>query len=181
MTQRFNSYEEARTDVQDGDVVFVHGSKFRPLQYIVMYFTDSPFAHVGLAFWVTLEGGERRLMMVEAQGGSRRRMINMSTYRDRNIDVIKAPRPWEEISQEALDRERLGRSKYGWFDAVYIGLREKLSRYIRLPVTHFSGEICSEFVARLQEMPKVRVSPQRLWEEFLCEGEQVRLRVRPLK
>lgn len=172
------TYEQAREEIQSGDVVFIHGSKLKPFQYIVMYSTDSLFAHVGLAFWMLTEDDERRLMVVEAQGGSRRRMVNMSNYRDRKIDIIKAPRPWNKISHIALDRSSLGCTRYGWLDAIYIGLREKLARYTRLPITHFSGEICSEFIARLLELPKVHISPQMLWEELIKQGYEVRLSIR---
>ena len=170
------SYEEARIQIESGDVVFIHGSKFRPLQYITMYFTDSPFAHVGLAFWMLTEKGDKRLMMVEAQGGARRRIINMSSYRDRKIDVVRAPCPWNEISDQAL--ARLGKAHYGWIDAIYVGIREKLARYIRLPTTHFSGEICSEYIARILKLPKVHISPQRLYDELHKLGFEIKLKVR---
>lgn len=166
----YNDYEQFRETVKSGDVVFVHGSKrgFHPLQRLIMWATGSQFTHVGVAFWAQLDGeNSPRLMVVESQGGTHRRLLNLSYYKESDLSVILAPRPWEHVSSAAL--ERVGKMKYGYLDAIWVGIRERLQITFNwsLPKFNFSGETCSEFTAKLYLLEETVVSPQTLYEELI--------------
>lgn len=160
------SYQEARLLIQDGDVVFIHGSWRRPIQALIMWFTNSKFSHVCLAFKVTT-GGVERLMCVEAQGKTKRRILNLSFYDDKDMTILAAPRDWAEIQGKAL--ERVGKAKYSFLAAAYIGVRELVHRTldIKLPSLDLPHEICSEFIAKVVGLPDTDVSPQVLYEDLL--------------
>ena len=171
-------YTEARPKIQNGDIVFVRGEPGffkRPVQNLIMFFTKSKYTHVGIAFWVNI-CGQDRLMMVESQVGAKRRILNMSFYQRRELDVIEAPREWQGMCVTAT--ERLGQVNYGYLDAIYVGLRERLAKYIALPHKNFQGEICSELIARLLGFEEVNISPQKLWDQLMKTGARVRLVVR---
>jgi len=170
------SYEEARSHIQDGDIVFIHNKNTIPAK-IVRTFTRSEYSHVGFAFWVEA-AGKRRLMMVEAQGSARRRIVNMSFYREVEMDVLSAKEDWNQIGSLALSK--LGLVKYGWGEAAYVGLRETLLKVfnVRIPRKDFPGEICSEYVARNLKLKDIHISPQLLWEQMLTVGYKERLKIR---
>ena len=170
------SYEEARNQIQDGDIIFVRNKQTLSAR-VVRTFTRSLYSHVGFAFWVEA-AGKRRLMMVEAQGGARRRIVNMSYYRENELDIIAAQDDWNDIGSNALTK--LGLVSYGWGEAAYVGLRETLLKVLNIRIARrdFPGEICSEYVARILKMKEIHISPQLLWEQLLTVGYKERLYVR---
>ena len=166
------SYEEARKDIKDGDIVFVSSSSI--VARIIRFFTFSKYSHAGIAFWATVSG-RNRLFMVEAQGGAKRRIVNMSFYRGKRLEVVESPRQWSEYANQALDR--LGEVEYGWLEAAYVGLREfllKMTKYIKLPRLDMPGEICSVYLARMLDLPPTNMSPQLLFEHLTKAGYKVR-------
>lgn len=170
------SYEESRSQFESGDIVFIRDRK-SILANIIQFFTRSRYSHVGIAFWMS-SGGIARLMMVEAQGGTRRRIVNLSKYRNIDLDVMKAPDDWRNVANEAL--ERLSEVPYGYLEALYVGIVEALQQYfdVTIPRKNFKGEICSEFVARIYDMPSKHVSPQELMNQLVEAGIEPRLLVR---
>lgn len=103
-------------------------------------------------------------MVVESttHGGSR--IITASHYHGRNIDLVSAPKQWDEIVETAL--ERSGTAKYGWFSAMYIGLREVMfNRFnVKLPQDRNNrNKACSEFVAEVLGLEDVDLSPGQLY------------------
>lgn len=169
-------YDEIRNLVKDGDVVFT--SKRKTLVgWFIRLFTRSNYSHVGFAFWMHA-AGQDRLMMVEAQGGAKRRIVNMSFYKDVDLDIMSAPKDWEEIGPAAL--EKLGLVEYGWLEAGYVGLREFLLKYlnIKIPEANLPGEICSEYVSRVLDLESQHISPQMLWEQLEKLGHKPRAFVR---
>lgn len=165
----FENYEDFREHINSGDVVFVLGSKteFRPIQRLIMWATNSQYTHVGVAFWAQMDGGDTpRLMIVESQGGSTRRILNLSYYKDEDMHVVAGPLGWSEVSGTAL--ERLGEAEYGYLDALWVGIREYIQvvSNMNLPKFNFRGETCSELVARMFKLRQVVVSPQTLFEEL---------------
>ena len=169
------SYDEARKLIQSGDVVFVRNKK-GIVASVIRMFTRSKYSHVGFAFWVEIEG-RSRLMMLEAQGGAMRRIVNISFYKGLELDVIATPKPWNEVAPNAM--ESLGQVGYGWLEAGYVGIRELLMKTMgwTLPYKDLPGEICSEFVARMIELENPHISPQLLWEMLEAENE-IRVEVR---
>jgi hypothetical protein len=145
----FLTYAQARTIIEDGDIVFFHPKlNHDPLDAMIMFSTGSPFVHVNIAFWAEI-GGQKRLMAVEAQGGTTRRIVNMSFYSDKDIVVIKGIKSWDDICADALSQ--VADQKYSYLTAFYAGLRDFSIQHlgIRLPKMNHPGEICSEFAARM--------------------------------
>ncbi len=161
------SYVEVRQQIHDGDIVFINGSSW--VAKIIKFFTKSKFSHVGIAFWCEINN-QKRLMIVDAQGGNKRRIVNLSLYANFPMFIIKSPLPWSSYADSAL--EKLGTVKYSFIEAGYIGFREFLfnSTGIKLPNLHFKGEICSEFVAKLLNLDDVNVSPAALMAKLQKNG-----------
>jgi len=171
------SYEQGRELIKDGDIIFVRNSPTLTSK-IIRFFTNSPYSHVGIAFWATI-GGQQRLLVVEAQGGTKRRVVNMGFYSLLNVDVASSPRDWNEYAVDAL--ESIGIQDYGWFEAGYVGLREVLLHYFNwaLSSRDLPGEICSEFVARLLQLPDPHISPQGLARTLDEIGHPVKFQITP--
>ena len=170
------SFRNAQPTIRDGDLIFVR-NKNAWFSKIIRFATRSQYSHVGIAFWITVAGKEH-LMVIEAQGGTERRIITMDYYSDTGIDVIRAPRVWSEYCDVAF--EQVGKLKYGWREAIYVGLRELLFKYakIRLPPRDFDGEICSEFAARMMQLDNFHVSPQGLIDALAEKGHLITLHIR---
>lgn len=170
------TYDQARDKINDGDIIFIRNARTFTSK-VIRFFTRSKYSHVGIAFWAII-GGEERLMVVEAQGGTARRIINMSFYAKDQMDIVASPRPWIEYAKEAL--EHVGIEEYGWFEATYVGLRESLFTYLNILLAprDFPGEICSEYVAKMLQLPTPHVSPQGLMNELNVQGYFVTLQIR---
>lgn len=163
------TYEQVREIAEDGDIVFVHGSWKRPLQAAIMFLTRSEYSHCFIVFWVQTHTG-RRLLVVEAQGGTKRRILNASFYENRTLSLVRAPKEWGTVEAAAL--ASVGKKGYGYFDALYVGIRDFLWKAlnIRIPSNDFPSEICSEFIARVYDLPQKNVSPQGLLEMLKNEA-----------
>lgn len=163
------TYDQARELIEDGDIVFVWGSWKDFTSGLIMYFTNSKFTHVFICFDHPTDNGPRKLL-VEAQKGSARRILNFSFYENKYFSIIKAPKQWKEVNGVALDR--VGKVKYGLLEAIYAGLSDYVWHVfrIRLPKFSLSSEYCSEFVARVYDLPEKEVSPQKLWNLLLSLG-----------
>lgn len=170
------SYEAARNRIRNGDIVFIK-DRMGFLGSIIRFLTRSRYSHVGIAFWMD-SGGVSRLMMVEAQGGTNRRIVNLSKYRGINLDVVEAPEDWNIVAEIAL--AQLSEVPYGYIEAAYVGVVEAMQKYfnITLPRKNFYGEICSEFVARVYNLPEEHVSPQGLMDQLQEAGYNIRLQVK---
>ena len=158
------SYDEYRAIAQDGDIIFLRGAKRSPIQALIMFATGSLYCHVAIAFWVEING-QKRLMVVESQGNTRRRILSASYYRDRKMDIVRAVKPWTAIADDALSQ--VGIARYGYLDAIWVGIREFAWNkfHLRLPYLNESrGEICSEFVARMEGIEPVSISPGALYK-----------------
>lgn len=171
------SYNSAREQIENGDIIFVHGIR-SIVDRAIMFFTRSTYVHVGIAFWImTDDVSPKRLMIVEAQGGTKRRIINLSYYRQYGFDVVNPPVHWNDVQSKAL--EQIGVERYSMVTAFYVGLREfLLKRFnIKLPKSNFPGEICSEFVARLENQEQIEISPEMLFENLSKEGYTIKIKV----
>lgn len=164
------SYEELRDIVCDGDIVFVHGSRKSIISAIIMLVTRSQFSHVFICFCHKTKNKDVRWLLVEAQKGSKRRILNLSYYENKKFSIIKAPTKWSNVEDIAL--ERVGKVKYGLCEAIYVGLVDLFwnAFRIKLPKFNIGTEICSEFVARVYNLPEKNVSPQKLWTQLLQLG-----------
>ena len=169
-------YEEGRDLIQDGDIAFMRDTGSIPA-WLIRIITRSNYSHVGICFWATI-GDEQRLLFIEAQGKTKRRILNFGYYSDRDIDVVRAPLEWKTVCDKAL--KRVGKTDYTMLGALYVGVRECLWKYvgIKLPTLDFPGEICSEFVAEIYDIEPNDVSPQVLFEQLQHLGHNVDLEIR---
>jgi hypothetical protein len=155
-------YEAVRAIAQDGDVFFLHVDKRNILSRLTAWFTKSQLTHAAFLFWY-----KGRLLVAESttHGGSR--IATASHYKDREFELIKAPRKWEYIVEAALTRS--GESGYGWWSAIYIGLRHWMLTHAKtaLPnITNNKDKACSEYVAELLGYEDADISPQMLYERL---------------
>ena len=159
------SYAQGRDLIQDGDIVFVAHKKGIFLPQLIEFFTKSIFSHVAIAFWVET-AGVKRLMAVQAQGGNKRFVMNLSALDKCQLYVVTPPKNWTTVAPNAL--VKLDQVKYGYMEALYVGFREFLmTRFnITLPERSFTGQICSEFVACMEGCSDVHISPEILFEEL---------------
>lgn len=158
-------YENARELIQSGDIIFIC-NKGLFHHKLITWFTRSEHIHVGIAFWATIENS-RHLMITEANGGAQRRIVNLSHYKDHQLDILTGPREWEDIKDRAL--ARLGQVQYNWIQAGYIGVTEKFESVFgfKLPEIDMPGEICSEFVADVLGLEFNHMSPAALYRHLL--------------
>jgi hypothetical protein len=165
------TYEQAREVIQDGDVVFFEGSWHAITNAAIMYFTRSRFYHVGVAFWVG-SGDNKRCLIVEAHGLSRRRIVMLNYYANYKMVVVPSTIPWNIAQDEAF--KRLGKERYGKLEALYIGIREYLLKYhnVNIPARNFGGEVCSEFVAKVCQFSDTNISPQMLYELLTLDRKE---------
>jgi hypothetical protein len=159
------TYDQLVATVQDGDIVFVHGKSSHPIQALIMFATRSKFSHVFIAFSAPIANNKYNLL-VEAQGGTDRRILTVNYYKNYRFTVVTPPKPWPDVQATAL--AEIGEVPYSYLEAVYVGLRTWLfnSLTVRLPRLHFDeGQICSEFVASVYGLPQ-DVTPQGLFDQL---------------
>lgn len=155
-------YDEIRSIANDGDVIFLTVNKKDWMSSLTSIFTKSPYTHAAFVFWY-----KDRLMLVESTTHGGIRIVQASTYCDRNIALISAPKMWSDIEGQALSRS--GTAEYGWFSAIYIGIREFLFTHfnISLPVDNRNrNKACSEFVSEVLELDDVDISPGVLYKKL---------------
>lgn len=153
-------YDQIRNIAVDGDVIFLTVNRSDILSRITSWFTKSPYTHAAFVFWY-----KSRLMVVESTTHGGIRIVLASTYKDRNIDILRPKIHWMDIEETAISRS--GTAEYGWFSAIYIGLREFLFNHfeIKLPVNKNNrNKACSEFVAEVLKLEDVDITPKKLYD-----------------
>ena len=154
------TYDEVRSQVKDGDIIFITVNKTDYLSRLTSWFTKSPYTHAAFVFWLN-----NRLMVLESTTNGGSRISFASVYANRNIDVISAPKAWSEIEEKALARS--GTASYGWVSAAYIGIREFCFTHFgwKLPQNKNNrAKACSEFVAEVLGLDDVDISPGKLYK-----------------
>jgi hypothetical protein len=176
------TYEEIRSTITSGNVVFFKeqaGWIKHPIQSIISLATKYKqynYVHCGIVFWIQPSPEcEPRLMVVEAQGGADRRILNLSYYKDRPMVILTNTNAtqWSEAQLTALGH--LGLVPYGWSDAIYAGIRSFAFNHLHftLPARNFPGQICSEFAARELGYNYVDVTPNMLYQMMQKNGATV--------
>lgn len=149
-----------RAVAKDGDVIFLTVDKKNLLSKLTSWVTKSSYTHAAFVFWY-----KDRLMLVESTTHGGIRIVQASTYSDREIDLLPAPKTWTDIEGAALSRS--GTAEYGWFSAAYIGIREFFFTHFDIslpPEKDNRNKACSEFVAEVLELTDVDVSPGKLYQ-----------------
>lgn len=133
------NYLEVRDSIQDGDLLYIRDgtSIWSRLTQLI---TRSPHYHVGVAVWMTDGCARRRLMILEAHLGGRR-LVTLSTYTPRGMDVIRPIFDFGTYSDEFI--EFTGKVPYSLPDYLAVGMLELL----RIRLGNFRGEVCSELVS----------------------------------
>lgn len=152
-------YNTVRSIAKDGDILFLTVDKSNILSRTTSFFTKSPFTHACFCFWY-----KDRLMIVESTTHGGIRIVLASTYTDRNFELISAPVAWSAIEQNALAKS--GTAEYGWFSAMYIGVRDFFLTHFDVKLPAYTGnanKACSEFVAEILGLDDVDISPRSLY------------------
>lgn len=164
---------EDRDLVSDGDILFIKNDPSLTSK-IIRFFTKSQYSHCGIAFWIH-SSGTKRLMMVEAQNSTKRRIVNASNYDYENIDVVSGQKLWSEIESEAL--MGLGLVNYNVMEAIEVGAKEFMLKFfnVNLPISKDEpGEICSQFIAKVEGFDNIMISPAGLYEALIKKGSVLR-------
>ena len=154
------NYDQMRNKAVDGDVIFLTVNRNDILSRVTSWFTKSPYTHAAFVFWY-----KSRLMVVESTTHGGIRIVQASTYKDRNIEILSPKIHWMDIEESAISKS--GTAEYGWLSAMYIGLREFLFKYfeIKLPVNKNNrNKACSEFVAEVLNLEDTDITPRKLYE-----------------
>lgn len=127
MVATVHSYDEARSYIQDGDLIATRTphSLFNRLTQLLTY---KPYTHNGIAVW--LDDG---LWMGEINGG-KNHMIPLSQLADEDFDVFYPPAGLDRavIKKQVLEDMRV-KVPYGFFATIVTGLVEffRLGIYIK--------------------------------------------------
>jgi hypothetical protein len=169
------NYLEARSQIQNGDIIFFGKSKQIFSQFESLW-CDSPYTHAAIAFRIPM-GDTDRVFVVEQHSGGQR-IVNMASYMsDRKlVEVIKAPISWDLYGDDLLSGT--GFLEYAYTALPAIGIREKFG----LKFNDAKGEVCSEMVARVLvscgvKIPTTQVSPGMLLKHLLNLGFKSRLTI----
>lgn len=171
------TYEEARVLIEDGDIVFVKSGNSISAK-LIKFFLASEYNHVCFAFWFEDNRYKTpRLLDIEEHLGGQR-IVNLSMYKDRELEVVKNPFDWYSMGGEILDDT--GSIPYGYGDFITIGLRETFN----LKLKNLRGQVCSEMIALWLKKQGVKlettlVSPGKLRQLLLDRGFKVKFSVKP--
>ena len=165
------TYSEVRQKAHNGDVIFLHVDKKNILSRITSKFTGSPLTHSAILFWVVI-GGIRRLMLIESTTNGGIRIVQASIYEDRPMYYVSASTRWKTVQERAF--ESLGKVKYGWFSAIYIGIRDFMFTHfeIKLPSKMTRNPACSEFTAYVLGLEETDIPPSRLYQVLTQKSKQ---------
>ncbi len=166
------TYAEARDRIEDGDIIFPRNSH-NVGGKICQWFTNSPYFHVAIAFWIKDPRYNTKLCIVEEHMGGQR-IVSLSAYSIYEMDIVKSPVPFSSYGEGLLDRT--GYINYSYMDLIAIGLKEKFNYSWK----NFSGEVCSEMVARVLreqgiELPDL-ISPAKLFNDLTTKGFEHKFR-----
>lgn len=162
------NYSEIRAIAKDGDIIFLTYDKNNFLSRTTAFWTKSLFTHVAFVFWY----GER-LLIVESTTHGGLRIVNASEYNNREITLVPAPKPWNEIKEFAL--QKIGTIEYGWISAIYIGIRDVMFRWFhwKLPELDSNRNLaCSEFVSMCLDYDDIDIPPSVLYSKLTADVAQ---------
>lgn len=164
-------YAQARTEICDGDLIFVRGGKSF-WSRVIQKATGSDVFHCGIAFWVRDPRYPSRLFILEAHQGGRR-IISLSSYAQHSMVVIVSPTEWNLVCDVMLDKA--GSVPYSLLEFMWIGALELFG--IRRKVDD-EGEVCSKMVALYCKQGGMEIetdiSPAALKTFLIDAGNEIR-------
>lgn len=178
---RLMSYESARNEIRNGDIIHVYSPPFKHWQGLqgiihplIFFFTGSRIYHNVVAVWMTAPSGEFRLMAVESNIKGGKRVVPLSMYAAHRLVVHPLPAQYSFEKMEPKLMARVGKQNYGLTDFLLIGLKEFFGVN---PKKDFKGQVCSELCAEAwisagAPLLDTLVSPGRLYNDILYIGVQ---------
>ena len=175
------TFEEARLHIKSGDAINIYrtdGWNLNTVLYgVINFMTGSPIYHVVVALWMTTPNGTQRLMCVEANLLGGKRIVPLSIYKRRRMEVMPWPAIYSFSRMEEKLVARVATQPYGLLNFVTIGLREFFG-IKKSAKTISKGQVCSELVSDAWmeggfPFNDTVVSPGKL------KGEMMRLGVSP--
>ncbi len=149
MTVEMN-FEAARPFIKNGDAINIYRpegwSLKTPLYAVINFMTGSPIYHVVVALWMTTPNGTPRLMCVEANLFGGKRIVPLSLYMQRRMEVMPWPENLDFGKMEEKLVDRVAQQPYGMFSFITIGLREFFG-IKRKAKRVGQGQVCSELVS----------------------------------
>lgn len=177
-------YSESRSLIKSGDIVFIkktnrHSLVSSLISKVITFFTGGKYYHVGIAIWMTSDNGMKRLFFVDANTGNRR-IVPLSEYEGFGMTVIESPVFIKSYENDLL--KKVGKIKYGYIDAIVIGLFERFG--ISNKHLDFSGECCSEMITKMlnkgmkhDKLP-IMVSPNKLIHILIDRGHKIKFDIK---
>lgn len=142
------NYSVGRTMIKTGDIINFFESHEETLLHrfitgAVLFFTGSRIYHTGVAIWVNPDGETRpRLMLLEAVGVGRR-MVNMSNFKDKKMEIHSLPETVDKRIVMDYMLDGIG-TPYGVFQLAKIAFTEFFGAK---PSKLKRGQVCSEVAA----------------------------------
>ncbi len=175
-------YWAARDQIKNGDIIHLFRPKIFGLSSLVysmiQFFTKSPIYHCVVAVWMTAPSGLPRLMCVEANIHGGKRIIPLSNYADRQMEIQPLPKQFSFADMEQVLMSRVGQQAYSLLNFISIGLRE----FFGIRSKNFMGQVCSELCADAWIQAGVPlasslVSPGKLKSDLLKLGIEISIEV----
>ena len=170
------NYAVGRDMIKTGDIINFFESHEETLLHSittksVLFFTGSRIYHTGIAIWVNPDGQARpRLMLIEAVGVGRR-LVNLSHFQDRKMEVHPLPDSVDRKFVMNYMLDGIG-TKYAFLKLAKIALTEFFGRR---PAEKQTGQVCSEAAAIAWELGGFKfdttsISPGRLRNYLSANG-----------
>lgn len=176
------TYRESLSHINSGDIINFFTSHeeslfHRIITVFILFFTGSPIYHTGVAMWVTSDTGKRRLMVIEAVGTGRR-MLDLSHFSDKKMEVHSMPSNLKAQSVEDFLLEKVGKQRYGFWNLIAISLRE----FFGIKAKDTKGQVCSQLAALSWEaggmqFEETSISPGKLRNELIKRGAPVTITI----
>lgn len=169
----FMNYYAARDHIKSGDMIMIlrDGKGLMPLLHsAIEVFTGSPIYHTVVAVWMTSPSGIRRLMAVETNLSKGKRIVPLSYYANKKLEVFPLPnsKKFEDMEEEMMDR--IASQPYSPIELFAIGIQE----FFGFKTKDRKGQVCSELSASLWVKAGVdiptHVSPGKLRNELVNAG-----------
>lgn len=181
------SFEMARTLIKNGDAINIYRPEKWSLKSLIYgpitFMSGSPIYHVVVAMWMRTPNDTPRLMCVEANLLGGKRIVPLSIYMTRKMEVMPWPAQYSFTAMEEALVARVAEESYGLLDFITIGLREFLG--IKRKAAHIAkGEVCSELVSNAWiaggfPFDDSIVSPGKLKGEMMKYGVQPSIVIPP--
>src|SRR5271157_2370344 len=94
------THDQVYDQINNGDIMFV-ANYDHIMSRIIQFATRSQYSHCAILFWVQVPDGTKRLMVVEAQGGTTLRVQDFDFYRKRPLNILAAPKEFVSYSSVA--------------------------------------------------------------------------------